>query len=70
MKPIQLKNMKRTNCWTPKGKVWYQKNDDEQLGRVVTVKGNIGEPGKYIKKKTKQMKQSVYEPEYNEENHL
>ena len=30
MKPIQLKNMKRTNCWTPKGKVWFQKNDDRQ----------------------------------------
>ena len=30
MKPIQLKNMKRTNCWSPKGKVWYQKNDDSQ----------------------------------------
>ena len=20
--------MKRTNCWQPKGKVWFQKNDD------------------------------------------
>ena len=20
--------MKRTNCWSPKGKVWFQKNDD------------------------------------------
>ena len=28
MKPIQLKHMRRTNCWQPKGKVWFQKNDD------------------------------------------
>jgi len=30
MKPIKLQRMKRTNCWSPKGKVWYQKNDDNQ----------------------------------------
>jgi len=33
MKPIQLKHMKRTNCWQPKGKVWFQKNDDNKLAK-------------------------------------
>ena len=32
MKPIKLQRMKRTNCWSPKGKVWFQKNDDNRLG--------------------------------------
>jgi hypothetical protein len=26
MKPI--KGMQRSNCWKPKGKVWYQHNED------------------------------------------
>jgi len=37
MKPIKLKNMKRTNCWRPKGKVWYQKNEDGCKHKVIYI---------------------------------
>ena len=30
MQPIKLQRMKRTNCWSPARKVWFQKNDDRE----------------------------------------
>lgn len=39
VQPIKLKNEKvLKGAWTPKGKVWYQKNDDSHLGSEETIK--------------------------------
>ena len=31
MKPIQNSKWRSSGAWTPKGKVWFQKNDDSKL---------------------------------------
>jgi hypothetical protein len=30
MQPLKVKPSERSNCWKPKGKVWFQKNNDNQ----------------------------------------
>ena len=32
VQPIKLQRMKRTNCWQPARRVWFQKNDDSKKG--------------------------------------
>jgi len=45
MQPI--KGMKRTNCWKPTRRVWFQKNDDSQECECghshVSYVGDLGE---------------------------
>jgi hypothetical protein len=51
MKPVKIPQRERSNCWKPKGKVWFQKNDDSKKYSVtIKVDGRTLETKPFIAK--------------------
>ena len=63
MQPIKLKNEKTlSRAWTPKGKVWFQKNDDtysEQHQKMVDLHEHNKETIKELRKEVRKRKDDI-----------